>query len=690
MAAEDKTTSCVDKPADGHGMAAEDKPTTSVDKPADRHGPKVSPLNFLTAHSARFGHWEAAIFKPAATAREYLWNGEKRTSHRFQCMLVSTADPAQYVLGDSHGKGMSEEKANQLKQKFKEGLVFRMSKVVFATNVNQQYNNTPKTEVVSMQHTTWNPVLSTGSKNIMPEPGIPIAASMGIGREQLFDALALVQEVGEMAPGGTTSTNIARVRVQIKLNDGSKNDKTDNVIHLPVTIFADATRDQQEPQMFRDLRQAASTKTAMAFFGIQGKQSDGDSGKWAFTSSYGFFFERASYTVKGEQLESQAAVLKSLSAEDIPQEASRGRLGDENESFDDIPATETTCALFKSIMAQTKVKAIETETTFWQINWCQVHPPEKGATVCTNDNSRLWMPVKVEDETGNLTMYIREKAALALSGWDSKERFEAARADDDLYFPNKASIKIIRKPVAPQTPEQSDSSAISRQIQFYIVEAAEQAMSDTPSKQSLTLLKLLEQTEANADACVVAGISMIQKDPHYGLSVQFKVEGQVIQKRCTRAVALVCASKASEADNMNEGYQMLTKDVTDPLQDSTFACSLLSFCTVKNSPDYQLRPPRGQTKQTALVVIADVLDPGSAEKPPLFLVESLEKIPPTEADTAPDHIRRLIQFAALTAKMQGKVKRIEWTDETSPAMASKCRRLGKSPTDDAVEPYSIS
>ena len=51
-------------------------------------------------------------------------------------------------------------------------------------------------------------------------------------------------------------------------------------------------------------------------------------------------------------------------------------------------------------------------------------------------------------------------------------------------------------------------------------------MEDTPSKKSLTLLKLLEQTEANADARVVAGISMIHKDPHYGLSVHFKVKGK--------------------------------------------------------------------------------------------------------------------------------------------------------------------
>ena len=204
-------------------------------------------------------------------------------------------------------------------------------------------------------------------------------------------------------------------------------------------------------------------------------------------------------------------------------------------------------------MADTKVQAIETETTFWQINWCHVHPPEKSARVCTTDNSRLWMSVRVEDETGQLKIYMREKAALSLSGADSKQEFEAARADDTMDFPNKASIKIIRKPAPPQTPTSCVEPEARAQIECYIVEAAEQDIQDTPSKSSLTLLSLLERTEAHTDACAPAGISMIKKDPHYGLSVSYMVEQQLIQKRCTRTVALVSASSASKSDNMNEG-----------------------------------------------------------------------------------------------------------------------------------------
>ena len=91
--------------------------------------------------------------------------------------------------------------------------------------------------------------------------------------------------------------------------------------------------------------------------------------------------------------------------------------------------------------------------------------------------------------------------------------------------------------------------------------------------------------------------------------------------------------------------------------------------------------------QTAFVVITDVLEVGNDETPRVFLVESLEKIPDSEAETAPDHIRRLIHFASLTAKMQGKSSKRKWTEEMSPANARKCRRLGKSPTDDLLEQY---
>ena len=88
--------------------------------------------------------------------------------------------------------------------------------------------------------------------------------------------------------------------------------------------------------------------------------------------------------------------------------------------------------------------------------------------------------MKVEDETGNMSLFMREKAALSLSSTASTEDFEAARADDSLDFPNKASIKINRKPQVPETPTHASSAEKPSQVECYIVEAAEQAMEDTP------------------------------------------------------------------------------------------------------------------------------------------------------------------------------------------------------------------
>ena len=116
----------------------------------------------------------------------------------------------------------------------------------------------------------------------------------------------------------------------------------------------------------------------------------------------------------------------------------------------------------------------------------------------------------------------------------------------------------------------------------------------------------------------------------------------------------------------------------------------MSFCSVRSSPDYQLKPARGQRTQMAFVTIADVLEAGSAGKPPVFLVESIEKVPDTDAPAAPDHMRRLIYFTSRTAKMQGTSSQRTWTEELNPANAGKCWRLGRSPTDVPIEKYGNS
>ena len=133
---------------------------------------------------------------------------------------------------------------------------------------------------------------------------------------------------------------------------------------------------------------------------------------------------------------------------------------------------------------------------------------------------------------------------------------------------------------------------------------------------------------------------------------------------------------------------MITERVRDPMHDS-FECSLMAFCTVKTSADYQLKPSKRTKTQTAYAVIQDILEEGSAGKPTLFLVESISKLDDDEAVKAADQMSRRIQFAAQATAVQGKNKNRDWTEETNPAIASKCRKLGRAPTNTPLQEYQF-
>ena len=115
----------------------------------------------------------------------------------------------------------------------------------------------------------------------------------------------------------------------------------------------------------------------------------------------------------------------------------------------------------------------------------------------------------------------------------------------------------------------------------------------------------------------------------------------------------------------------------------------MAFCTVATSADYQLKPKRNAKEQTACAVIADILEEGSAGKPPVFLVESLSKLSDDDACTAPEHMSRRIHFPSLATKMQRKNKNRGWTEETNPAIASKCRKLGRATTNTPLQEYEF-
>ena len=182
---------------------------------------------------------------------------------------------------------------------------------------------------------------------------------------------------------------------------------------------------------------------------------------------------------------------------------------------------------------------------------------------------------------------------------------------------------------------------------------------------------------------------MVSKAPHYGLAVAYEIEREIVTKKCASAHVLIAATSASVMEKLNEGYQLTTENVKDPFKEA-WVCTLVSFCTLTSAPDYQLKPKRGSLRQLAFATIVDVLDPGSAGKPPVFMATAIDKVVDDEAGAAPHHMSRTLFFAAMAARTQGRGECAPWSEDCSPANASKCRRLGKSPTDDMLDSYAAN
>ena len=112
---------------------------------------------------------------------------------------------------------------------------------------------------------------------------------------------------------------------------------------------------------------------------------------------------RTPATPRRKVLEAQASELVLADAKAVPLSVLQSWNIEQNDNFDDAEAIETTCALLKlKKVAETTVQSIESDATFWQLNWCHVHPLEMAAQVCKYDNSCPRMSAK--DETGQLNL----------------------------------------------------------------------------------------------------------------------------------------------------------------------------------------------------------------------------------------------------------------------------------------------
>ena len=106
--------------------------------------------------------------------------------------------------------------------------------------------------------------------------------------------------------------------------------------------------------------------------------------------------------------------------------------------------------------------------------------------------------------------------------------------------------------------------------------------------------------------------------------------------------------------------------------------TVTSTCNLDNLPQFRLEPGRGKA-QHALVIV-------SAMKKDTIVIDQLQLLTDTEATAAENSLRQLILLARKMHFQQRKRGPHNWDNRFPPAIANKCRKLGRSPTGPAIDP----
>ena len=692
------------------GMAAAASTKNNAPASAEQPAIKTLPLAELNQASSRAGgKWDVCVWRPFEDEYKYTWNSKPRTGTNFVCTLVSPAKPEIYCMAAFKKTSKNAQKYGKAVETFVADKSFLMSQISFTPDAKTQYINAPLKFSIDLSSTTMTPTSAgqpaaskeTQGSAVQPAPSTTVAKCSNLGANQFFDVTALVQDVGETHAGQDRSSFL------VTIFDGSLDEATQKVKMLPLTVFFDSMSSQGQDWRLL-LEEHKDSKQAVSFFCIAGGQDDQK--KFQFRSTRNVVIVKAK-GAKADQLNCKQA-LHNLQPKDVLsfeiQESRKRR------DWSQEPGRETRCKLLATFArTKTGIPALDDGESVWQINWVKASPPAAGQNIKSQDGKRLWFPVQLIDETGPITLYITEDAAIKLSKCTDAAEFEQFHANGRLLFPLVASVKAWRRPT--RSAEQPASAQEGRQndndFDCFIVDADDQDLLQAPSAASTVLLPMLTNTENSTNITLPATLDMICTSEHYAMAVECRAQrlpteltalvtkdafGAKMTRPCSHALVLISSSSRSKPlqEMGTNGYKLVTDNVVDLLSPGDDASkkkySITSFCTLDNMTDFKLDPPARSKSQAALICITGTLN--SAEQPVTsLLVESVQLLPPPDAEAMKSIMRRMIYFTTVAGQVSSnKRERDAWTPEANPATAASCRNLGRSPTGPALPEYEAS
>ena len=653
------------------------------------------------------GMWDVYVCRPFEDKYKYVWQGKDREGCNFLCTLVSSEDPSQYCQAQFKKTTANATKYQEALKAYTEGSHFVMSNVGFAPDVKLAYVSSPLKIVVDLSKTKMDACFGASGSAVQPAPTATVAGSVNLGTNQFFDVTALIQKVDE-----TRQYENNRSSFVVRIYDGSVDNDTEKVKVMPLTVYFDtiasttSLSSAAQPvsgQSWRALvEEQLQSKKAVSFFCVSGAQ-DAD-GKFIFRTTKNTFLAKSVGT-KAQKLNSNAALHNLQDVDTVAFEVQAGKAA---RDWSTELGTETRCKLLATFAKTTTgVPELDNAETIWQCNWVRITEPSEGQNIKSNDGTRLWLPLTLRDESGFIVLYITEQAVLKLANVLDAAEFEQLHLERRLRFPFWASVKVWRRPSKASAAQPGTMEKKNNEFDCFIVDAAEQNVTEAPSLRSIMLLPMLSDS---VDSVLPTTLGMIRKSEHYAMAVQYitqeippelskaaskAVAGVSMLRPCSRAVALVLSTKRSKVAKAGAGgHKLVTEDVVDFLEEASDAAqkkySLISFCTLETVTDFKLDPQRGAKSQAALISLTGVIhaDTDNAEQPvKSLLVEDVQLLGPGEAEALKPKLNKMFYFAALAGQVSRKREHEPWSPEENPAKASTCRVLGRSPTGPPLPDY---
>ena len=643
-------------------------------------------LSELSPATASIGEWVVTVHKqPQVASYSYKWNGKVMNSKKIDVLLISE-DAEAYCIGRAKCSSANPRDVNALTTlaaKFKSGSIWKITKVCLMAEPKPHLGCSVKV-VVDLSKTKLIPMLQSAvPMPVAPAPIEQLSDILAVKTTQRCDVTCLLQHVqGE--PKTVTTRDGERKLVEVAICDGSEDQGETAKLTFPIWLPAGETGTQEHSRLL----EAFQEKQPISLFGLYVEPQVDDAVKCKTSRDFWWMpCPEAQDTTKVEKLRTEAETILALSMKEI---AAADDWRQEAVDYTAGEAHRVNVQLLQTIVHRESAALPLSEeggSVIFQLNCVRLLEPAPGEELSTKCGTRLFVPVRVMDDWGQMTLRMRESAALQVSGQKTKEDFEKAVQQGGLRFPILASIRVRVKRGASTTPSEgaqphSQDDALMDAI---IVEAVTQAL-DSDCRPNASLIQVTEASKllGGGSACMLGGtLSQVQRAPHAGLCVGATC--------CEFALVLCAVREPSDMQKLTNGYRIVTAGLhevtiskegdTPRLIETPVKGQFVSMCTVENSEHFNLTPSNPQSGTYYLALISNVI---STKDSLSYIVDRVSQ--PLQSDDRLPTAQLLEEMIKLAkhAKPDERPKRsATWAQDlaTSLKSAKRAKALSREPTE---------